>query len=81
MKHLITILFILILAGCKSTEKIKYVDREVLVPKIIVEYCGTDVIKKCSKYIDNNKDLIECYLFNESKIDEANEIIKTCKNK
>ena len=78
MKYIILISIIL-LTGCKTTETIKYKDREVLVPKIVVEYCGVEVIKKCAKYIDNNKDLIECYIYNESKIDEANEIIRLCK--
>jgi hypothetical protein len=78
MKYIILI-SIIILSGCKTTETIKYKDREVLVPKIVVEYCGVDVIKKCTRYIDNNKDLIECYIYNESKIDEANEIIRLCK--
>lgn len=69
------------LTGCKSTESVKYVDRDVLVPKIIVEYCGVDIVKKCKKYIDSNKDLVECFLFNESEIDKANEIIELCKQK
>lgn len=83
MKNIIlaTTLAFLTLTGCKSTESVKYVDREVLVPKIVVEYCGADIIKKCNKIINSNKDLVECFLFNESKIDEANAIIKLCKKK
>jgi hypothetical protein len=78
---LATMVASIILTGCKSTESVKYVDREIMVPKIIVEYCGADIIKKCSKLIKNNKDLIECYIINDSKIDEANAIIKLCKKK
>lgn len=82
MKNLIAIsLAFFILTGCKTTESIKYVDRKVVIPKVIIEYCGVDTIKKCGKIINNNKDLIECYLHNESKIDEANAMIKLCKKK
>lgn len=81
MRNLLIIIAILILSGCKATEKVKYIDREVLVPKIVVEYCGIDIIKKCDEYINTNKDLVQCYIYNESQIDEANELIKLCKEK
>lgn len=81
MKKFFALMLIILISGCKTTEKVKYIDREVLVPKIIVEYCGVDIIPKCQKYIDDNKDLIECYIFNKNKIEEANEIIKLCKEK
>lgn len=70
-----------ILFGCKTTESVKIVDRKVFVPRTIVTYCGSDIVKKCGKIINNNKDLVECYLYYESKIDEVNSIIKLCKKK
>lgn len=82
MKYLSLILISLFfLSGCKTTEKIIYEEKEIFVPKVIVEYCDVDLIDKCKKYINNNEDLIKCYIHNESKIDEANEIIKMCLNK
>lgn len=85
MRYLIAIILIFILialAGCSSTQsEIEYRDREVLVPDIRIESCVEQTVKKeCDKDIITYRDLAECYLIIQDRIDRINNIINQCNN-
>ena len=76
MKYLILIP-ILFLTACKTT--VEYRDREVYIPKIVLETCVKEQVEtECSIEINTYRDLTQCYIELKENVIFINNIIEKC---
>lgn len=76
-KLIIVILSILLLTACKTT--IEYRDREVYIPKIVLETCIKEQVEtECSIEINTYRDLAQCYIELKENVIFINNIIEKC---
>lgn len=76
MKYLILIT-LLFLSACKST--VEYRDREIYVPRNVLQVCVKEYIDtECSIKINTYRDLAQCYIELKENSIFINKVIKDC---